>query len=127
MMNTIKIIAILVVFSPQKVAQTAPFQIAIEPMNIAGFGGLSICVRATQWQVVDYWATIGWLTADNHLPHLMSAGHNNQLIVVDPVAQQNGRLLYHHPIGARTPRFYQHGISPGWKLSILGRGLWLQQ
>ena len=57
MMNRIKILAILLIaFTSQGNAQTAPFHIAIEPMNISGLGGL----QAYAWgQHNGKWLIIG--------------------------------------------------------------------
>lgn len=90
MMMRIKILAILLfAFTAKSNAQTAPFQIAIEPMNISGLGGL----QAFAWgQYNGKWLIIGGRLDGLHRRQPFAAfdiaGHNNQLIVVDPVAQQ---------------------------------------
>lgn len=70
-------------------AQTAPFQIAIEPMNISGLGGL----HSFAWgQHNGKWLVIGGRLDGLHRRQPFTAfdvaGHNKQIIVVDPVAQQ---------------------------------------
>jgi hypothetical protein len=71
-------------------AQTAPFQIGIEPFNINGLGGLQAFAFGRH---NGKWLLMGgrldglhrrqpWATFD-------SAGQNDRLIVVDPVTQQN--------------------------------------
>lgn len=79
----------LVLVSFSVFAQTAPFDIFVEPMNITGLGGL---------QAYAFGQNNGkWLIAGGRLDGLHRrqpfaafdiAGNNNQLIVIDPVAQQ---------------------------------------
>ncbi|MBK8875151.1 MAG: T9SS type A sorting domain-containing protein [Bacteroidetes bacterium] len=118
MMNRIKILAILLIaFTSQGNAQTAPFQIAIEPMNISGLGGL----QAYAWgQHNGKWLIIGGRLDGLHRRQPFAAfdvaGHNNQLIVVDPVAQQKWTApLSSLPIGLQEQlsstnmEFFQEG------------------
>ena len=117
-MNRIKILAILLIaFTSQGNAQTAPFQIAIEPMNISGLGGL----QAYAWgQHNGKWLIIGGRLDGLHRRQPFAAfdvaGHNNQLIVVDPVAQQKWTApLSSLPIGLQEQlsstnmEFFQEG------------------
>ena len=117
-MNRIKILAILLIaFTSQGNAQTAPFQIAIEPMNISGLGGL----QAYAWgQHNGKWLIIGGRLDGLHRRQPFAAfdvaGHNNQLIVVDPVAQQKWSApLSSLPIGLQEQlsstnmEFFQEG------------------
>ncbi|MBU2018715.1 MAG: T9SS type A sorting domain-containing protein [Bacteroidetes bacterium] len=89
-MNKIQIIVILLIaFASKSIAQTAPFQIALEPMNISDLGG----VQAYAWGHHNgKWLIIGGRLDGLHQRQPFAAfdvaGHNNQLIVVDPVAQQ---------------------------------------
>jgi len=89
-MNKIKFIVILLMaFASKSNAQTAPFQIAIEPMNISGLGGL----QSFAWGQHDgKWLIIGGRLDGLHQRQPFAAfdvaGHNNQLIVIDPEAQQ---------------------------------------
>ncbi len=76
-------------FASKSNAQTAPFQIAIEPMNISGLGGL----QSFAWGQHDgKWLIIGGRLDGLHQRQPFAAfdvaGHNNQLIVIDPEAQQ---------------------------------------
>ncbi|MBK7231291.1 MAG: hypothetical protein IPH93_03215 [Saprospiraceae bacterium] len=118
MMNRIKILAILLfAFTSKGNAQTAPFQIAIEPMNISGLGGL----QAFAWgQHNGKWLIIGGRLDGLHRRQPFAAfdvaGHNNQLIVVDPVAQQKWSApLSSLPIGLQEQlsstnmEFFQEG------------------
>ncbi len=117
-MNRIKILAILLIaFTSQGNAQTTPFQIAIEPMNISGLGGL----QAYAWgQHNGKWLIIGGRLDGLHRRQPFAAfdvaGHNNQLIVVDPVAQQKWTApLSSLPIGLQEQlsstnmEFFQEG------------------
>ncbi len=81
--------AVIVIFSLSAYAQTSPFQIVLEPLNITGLGGL---------QAFAFGQHNGkWLIAGGRLDGLHRrqpfaafdvAGNNNQLIVIDPVTQQ---------------------------------------
>lgn len=79
----------ILAFSKNTVAQVAPFQIAIEPMNINGLGGL----QAFAWGQADgKWLIVGGRLDGLHRRQPFAAfdvaGHNTQLIVVDPQTQQ---------------------------------------
>lgn len=79
----------LILFSISVFAQTTPFDIYIEPMNVPELGGL---------QAYAFGQHNGkWLIAGGRLDGLHRrqpfaafdvAGYNNQLIVIDPVSQQ---------------------------------------
>lgn len=85
----IRITFLALLFTTSIKAQTNPFQIAIEPMSIADLGG----VQSFAWGHHDgKWLIIGgridglhrrqpWASFDE-------AGHNTQLIVIDPIAEQ---------------------------------------
>jgi hypothetical protein len=83
--------------------QTVPFQIAIEPLNIPGLGGL----QSFAWgQHEGKWLIIGGRLDGLHRRQPFAAfdlaGHNNQLIVVDPVAQKKWSApLSSLPVGLR--------------------------
>lgn len=79
----------LFLISSNLIGQTAPFNIAIEPMTISGLGGLQSFAFG---QDNGKWLLVGgrldglhrrqpWASFD-------AAGHNNQLIVVDPITSQ---------------------------------------
>ena len=79
----------LIFLSLSVFSQTTPFNIYIEPMNISGLGGL----QAYAWgQHNGKWLIIGGRLDGLHRRQPFAAfdvaGNNNQLIVVDPVAQQ---------------------------------------
>jgi len=88
--NRIKVFFVLFIMLTIKIsAQIAPFQIAIEPFNISSLGGL----QAFAWgQHNGKWLIIGGRLDGLHLRQPFAAfdiaGHNTQLIVIDPVAQQ---------------------------------------
>lgn len=69
--------------------QTAPFNIAIEPLNISGLGGLQSFALG---QDNGKWLLVGGRLDGLHRRQPWAsfdiAGHNNQLIVVDPVTMQ---------------------------------------
>jgi hypothetical protein len=69
--------------------QTNPFDIEIEPMNISGLGGLQSFAFG---QDSGKWLLIGGRLDGLHRRQPWAsfdiAGHNNQLIVVDPVSMQ---------------------------------------
>ncbi len=80
----------LLVFSAlQLFAQTSPFQIHLEPMDIPGVGGLQSYAFG---QYNGKWLILGGRLDGLHRRQPFAAfdiaGHNNQLIVIDPVAQQ---------------------------------------
>ena len=79
----------ILAFTKSARAQAAPFQIAIEPMNINGLGGL----QAYAWGQADgKWLIVGGRLDGLHRRQPFAAfdvaGHNTQLIVVDPQTQQ---------------------------------------
>lgn len=70
-------------------AQTAPFSIHLEPLNIPGLGGLQAYAFG---QYAGKWLIMGGRLDGLHQRQPFAsfdvAGNNNQLIVIDPVAQQ---------------------------------------
>ncbi len=79
----------MAIFSISVFAQTAPFNIAIEPMNITGLGGLQAYAFGQQ---NGKWLVIGGRLDGLHRRQPFAAfdiaGNNNQLIVIDPATQQ---------------------------------------
>lgn len=75
--------------STQLISQNAPFQIAIEPLNIPNLGGLQSYAYG---QYNGKWLVIGGRLDGLHrrqpFAAFDNAGHNTQLFVVDPVASQ---------------------------------------
>jgi hypothetical protein len=111
------VLAIILLFTSNLNSQTAPFQIAIEPMNISGLGGLQAYAFG---QHNGKWLIIGGRLDGLHRRQPFAAfdlaGHNNQLIVVDPVAQQKWSApLSSLPIGLQEQlsstnmEFFQEG------------------
>lgn len=70
-------------------SQTAPFEISIEPMTISGLGGIQSFAFG---QHNGKWLIVGGRLDGLHRRQPFAAfdiaGHNNQLIVVDPVTEQ---------------------------------------
>jgi hypothetical protein len=70
-------------------SQTAPFEISIEPMNITNLGGIQSFAFG---QHDGKWLIVGGRLDGLHQRQPFAAfdvaGHNNQIIVVDPIAQQ---------------------------------------
>lgn len=79
----------LALFSLMAFAQTAPFNIHIEPMNITGLGGLQAYAYGLhngKWLIVG--GRLDGLHRRQPFAAFDEAGNNNQLIVIDPVSQQ---------------------------------------
>jgi hypothetical protein len=70
--------------------QTAPFDVVIEPVNISGLGGIQSYAYG---QHNGKWLIIGGRLDGLHRRQPWAsfdiAGHNNQLIVIDPVSKQS--------------------------------------
>lgn len=70
-------------------AQTAPFDVLIEPLNIEGLGGIqsySFGQHNGKWLIVG--GRLDGLHRRQPFAAFDVAGNNNQIIVVDPIAQQ---------------------------------------
>lgn len=86
-----KLIAVMLIsFALQfAVAQSSPFQIELEPLTINGLGGIQAFAVG---QHNGKWLVIGGRLDGLHRRQPFAAfdlaGHNNQLIVVDPVAKK---------------------------------------
>ncbi|GAB5465550.1 MAG: hypothetical protein Kapaf2KO_09860 [Candidatus Kapaibacteriales bacterium] len=80
---------VLLIISLNLFGQTAPFNIAIEPITISGLGGLQSFAFG---QDNGKWLLVGGRLDGLHRRQPWAsfdiAGHNNQLIVVDPVTMQ---------------------------------------
>lgn len=73
----------------QTFSQTAPFNITLEPINISGLGGLqsySFGQDNGKWLIVG--GRLDGLHQRQPFAAFDVAGHNNQLIVIDPVSLQ---------------------------------------
>jgi Secretion system C-terminal sorting domain len=79
----------LILFSISTFAQTVPFNIYLEPINITGIGGLQSYAYG---QDNGKWLIIGGRLDGLHRRQPFAAfdvaGNNNQLIVIDPLTQQ---------------------------------------
>ena len=70
-------------------AQTAPFNLSIQPVNVTGLGGVQSFAFAQdsgKWLIVG--GRLDGLHQRQPFASFNAAGNNNQLIVVDPVTQQ---------------------------------------
>ena len=91
MSTTLKLIVLFatLLFYSTLNAQTPPFSISIEPLNITGLSGIQSYAFA---QDSGKWLIIGGRLDGLHQRQPFAsfdiAGHNNQLIVVDPLTQQ---------------------------------------
>ena len=91
MSTTLKLIVLFatLLFYSTLHAQTPPFSISIEPLNITGLSGIQSYAFA---QDSGKWLIIGGRLDGLHQRQPFAsfdiAGHNNQLIVVDPLTQQ---------------------------------------
>jgi len=83
------VIISLILGSISAYSQNAPFTIYIEPMNIAGLGGLQAFAYG---QHNGKWLVVGGRLDGLHRRQPFAAfdvaGNNNQLIVIDPVTQE---------------------------------------
>jgi hypothetical protein len=80
---------ILVVFNLKSVAQIAPFNIQLEPINITGLAGIqsfSFGQHEGKWLIIG--GRLDGLHRRQPFAAFDLAGHNNQLIVVDPSSKQ---------------------------------------
>jgi hypothetical protein len=86
--KTIFILSILFITN-LSYAQTAPFEISIEPVNIANLGGIQSFAHGQdkgKWLIVG--GRLDGLHRRQPFAAFDQAGHNNQLIVVDPISKQ---------------------------------------
>lgn len=89
MKNKLSIVFTLIIFSLSIFAQTGPFNIHIEPVNIPGLGGIqsyAVGQNNGKWLIVG--GRLDGLHQRQPFAAFNVAGHNNQLIVVDPVSLQ---------------------------------------
>ena len=79
----------LIFIAVSAIAQTRPFDIYIEPINITDLGGLQAYAfgqHNNKWLIVG--GRLDGLHRRQPFASFNVAGNNNQLIVIDPVAQQ---------------------------------------
>lgn len=98
-------------------AQTAPFTLSLETMTIAELGGIQSYAFA---QSEDKWLIVGGRLDGLHQRQPFAAfdiaGHNNQLIVVDPINQQKWSApltslpsAIQEQLSSTNMEFYQEG------------------
>lgn len=98
-------------------AQTAPFDIFIEPMNIEGLGGLqayAVGQHNGKWLIMG--GRLDGLHRRQPFAAFDVAGNNNQLIVIDPVARQKWvaplntlPFALQEQLSSTNMEFHQHG------------------
>ncbi|MBK9249773.1 MAG: T9SS type A sorting domain-containing protein [Ignavibacteria bacterium] len=116
-LKTIYVILLVVVSAAVSTAQTAPFQITIEPMSISGLGGLqsyAIGEHNGKWLIVG--GRLDGLHGRQPFAAFDEAGHNKHLVVVDPVAQQKWSAplsslpaALQEQLSSTNMEFYQEG------------------
>ncbi len=98
-------------------AQTAPFEISLEPISISNLGGIQ---SFSFGQANGKWLLVGGRLDGLHIRQPFAAfdiaGHNNQLIVVDPVSQQKWSApltslstAIQEQLSSTNMEFYQEG------------------
>src|SRR5690554_5961350 len=96
-MNKKIIVLGLLLISLNLFGQTDPFKISIEPFSIEGLGGLQSYAYG---QDNGKWLLVGGRLDGLHPRQPWAAfdvaGHNNQLIVVDPVSLQRWSVSLNH-------------------------------
>lgn len=118
-MITRKIILLFVILliNISAFAQTAPFNIHLEPINISGLGGLqsfAVGQHNGKWLIVG--GRLDGLHRRQPWASFDIAGHNNQLIVIDPVTLQKWTApittlptSIQEQISSTNMNFYQEG------------------
>ncbi len=106
-----------VLVSLNTLAQTAPFNIYLEPINISGLGGLqsfAVGQHNGKWLIVG--GRLDGLHQRQPWASFDIAGHNNQLIVIDPVSLQKWTApltslptTIQEQLSATNMNFYQEG------------------
>jgi hypothetical protein len=110
-------IAVAILFSNYSFSQPAPFEVIIEPMNISGLGG----IQSFAWgQHNGKWLLVGGRLDGLHQRQPFAAfdvaGHNNQLIVIDPISKQKWSApltslptAIQEQLSSTNMEFYQEG------------------
>lgn len=117
MHKKIFLLGLLLMAKLQLNAQTAPFDIVIEPMSISGISGLqaySFGQDKGKWLIVG--GRLDGLHRRQPFAAFDVAGNNNQIVVVDPIARQKwiaplstlSTALQEH-LSATNAEFYQQG------------------
>lgn len=111
------LLSFLLLFSSLGFSQSAPFEISIEPMSISGLSGLQSYAFG---QDDGKWLIVGGRLDGLHRRQPWAAfdvaGHNTQLFVVDPVAQETWTAplsslpsAIQEQLSATNMEFYQEG------------------
>ena len=97
--------------------QSVPFNVVIEPLNIAELGGLqsyAIGQHNNKWLIVG--GRLDGLHRRQPFASFDIAGHNNQLIVIDPILQQKWTaplsslpVAIQEQMSSTNMQFYQQG------------------
>jgi hypothetical protein len=117
MISKTKFLFLIILISHYNYSQTAPFEIALAPLDIIGLGGIQSYAFG---QYNDKWLLVGGRLDGLHQRQpgaaFDSAGHNNQFIVVDPVTQQKWSapltalsIPIQEQLSATNMEFYQEG------------------
>lgn len=117
MKNRVLYLVGLLLYSLTNYAQTAPFQIHLEPISIPGLGGLQSFAFG---QHHGKWLILGGRLDGLHRRQPFAAfdiaGNNNQLIVVDPITQQKWNaplstlsVSLQEQLSSTNMQFYQEG------------------
>lgn len=119
MKNEIKLLLLVATFliSNYSYSQTAPFEISLEPITISDLGGIQSYAYG---QYDGKWLIVGGRLDGLHRRQPFAsfdiAGHNNQLIVIDPVAQQKWTapltslpISIQEQLSSTNMEFYQEG------------------
>lgn len=111
------VLLISIFFSPSAFGQNAPFQIGLESLNIPNLGGLqSFAFGQHDGKWIVFGGRLDGLHRRQPFATFDAAGHNTQIFVIDPVAQQKWTApLSSLPIGLQEQlkstnmEFYQEG------------------
>jgi hypothetical protein len=117
MRKKIGLLACIILIKLAAIAQTAPFNLYLEPLSISGVGGLQAFAFG---QHNGKWLLVGGRLDGLHRRQPFAAfdilGNNNQLIVIDPVAQQKWiapltslSIALQEQLSATNMEFHQDG------------------
>ncbi|MBK7964948.1 MAG: hypothetical protein IPK10_06445 [Bacteroidetes bacterium] len=83
------VLSLLIAMSSTVFAQTSPFSVYIEPLNIAGLGGIQSYAYGQhngKWLIVG--GRLDGLHQRQPFASFLASGNNNQIFVVDPLSMQ---------------------------------------
>lgn len=117
MTKKLTLLAALIIFYLSAYSQPTPFSVHLEPMNISGLGGLqsyAVGQHAGKWLILG--GRLDGLHRRQPFAAFDIAGHNNQIIVVDPIAQKKWSAPLsslaaglQEQLSATNMQFYQEG------------------